>query len=116
MRKIYIIEGLDCPNCAKMVENHLNNVEGIEKATVDFVGKKLFISFIGEEIKLEELEKEILSVEDGIKLLDPEVSSNQKSNKSHKASLETMVLRLVFSSIILAFAHFWELKDTVRLI
>ena len=22
MRKIYIIEGLDCPNCAKMVENH----------------------------------------------------------------------------------------------
>ena len=116
MRKIYIIEGLDCPNCAKMVENHLNNVEGIEKATVDFVGKKLFISFIGEEIKLEELEKEILSVEDGIKLLDPEVSNNQKNNKSHKVSLETIVLRLVFSSVVLAFAHFWELKDTVRLI
>lgn len=116
MRKIFIIEGLDCPNCAKMVENHLNTREEIEKATIDFMGGKLFVVF-KDEISIEELEKTISEVEDGVSLKNiNDESKNHKNSHSHVSSLEKTILRLVFSSIILAFAYFWDLSNTTRLI
>ncbi len=116
MRKIFIIEGLDCPNCAKMVENHLNTRKEIEKATIDFMGGKLFVVF-KDEISIEELEKTIAEVEDGVSLknIDDE-SKNHKNTHNYISSLEKTILRLVFSSIILAFAYFWDLSNTTRLI
>lgn len=45
MRKVYQIEGLDCANCAREVEEYLNKNEAIEKAVIDFMGKKIFITF-----------------------------------------------------------------------
>lgn len=45
MREIYKIEGLDCANCAKKVEDHLNKSPNIEYASLDFVNGKIFIDF-----------------------------------------------------------------------
>lgn len=116
MRKIFIIEGLDCPNCAKLVENHLNSIEEIEKATIDFIGGKLFITF-KKELSIEKLEKLIAEVEDGISLKDKDDKEKKiKKNKISFSDFEVVILRLVFSSIILAFAYFWNLSNTLRLI
>ena len=54
MREIYKIEGLDCANCAKKVEEHLNKSPNIEHASLDFVNSKLFIDYITpmEEVEL----------------------------------------------------------------
>ena len=39
--KIFIIEGLDCANCAAKVERKLNAFEGIKEASVNFLSKKI---------------------------------------------------------------------------
>ncbi len=120
MRKIYIIEGLDCPNCAKIIENHLNNAPEIKKAIIDFVGKKLFISYQDNQtLSEEQLMVMISTIEDGIKITDSEKKDNHTPHNhthNHTSTFEITILRLVFSSVLIAFAHFWELADNVKLI
>ncbi|MCM1546609.1 MAG: cadmium-translocating P-type ATPase [Clostridiales bacterium] len=43
MIKKYKIEGLDCANCARELEEELNKIEGVTNATVDFIGGKVIL-------------------------------------------------------------------------
>ncbi len=43
MTKKYKIEGLDCANCARELEEELNKIEGVNSATVDFIGGKVIL-------------------------------------------------------------------------
>lgn len=43
MIKKYKIKGLDCANCARELEEELNKIEGVESATVDFIGGKVIL-------------------------------------------------------------------------
>ena len=111
MRKVYQIEGLDCANCAREVEEYLNKNEAIEKAVIDFMGKKLFITFKNEELSMEAISTLIADVEDGVTLLDPskkeEKDEEEESEKGFMKENEIKIIRLVVSSVLLAFAYFW---------
>lgn len=68
MDKIYRLEGLDCANCALKIEKNINKIEGVHEANVDFVQKKLFVSFDGnvdEDIKecVQDLEPDVDVIE-----------------------------------------------------
>lgn len=43
MIKKYKIEGLDCANCARELEEELGKIEGVASATVDFMGGKVIL-------------------------------------------------------------------------
>lgn len=43
MIKKYKIEGLDCANCARELEEELNKIDGVNSATVDFMGGKVIL-------------------------------------------------------------------------
>ena len=45
-KKVLILEGLDCANCAAKIEAQTQSLEGVNSATVDFVSKKLTIEVI----------------------------------------------------------------------
>ncbi|CDD92623.1 heavy metal translocating P-type ATPase [Coprobacillus sp. CAG:826] len=111
MRKVYQIEGLDCANCAREVEEYLNKNEAIEKAVIDFMGKKIFITFKNEELSMEAISTLIADVEDGVTLLDPskkeEKGGEEESEKGFMKENEIKIIRLVVSSVLLAFAYFW---------
>ncbi len=111
MRKVYQIEGLDCANCAREVEEYLNKNEAIEKAVIDFMGKKIFITFKNEELSMEAISTLIADVEDGVTLLDPskkeEKDEEEESEKGFMKENEIKIIRLVVSSVLLAFAYFW---------
>lgn len=111
MRKVYQIEGLDCANCAREVEEYLNKNEAIEKAVIDFMGKKIFITFKNEVLSMEAISTLIADVEDGVTLLDPskkeEKDGEEESEKGFMKENEIKIIRLVISSVLLAFAYFW---------
>ena len=44
MKKTYKIE-VDCANCANLMEEAANKVEGVAKATVNFMALKLIVEF-----------------------------------------------------------------------
>lgn len=43
MKKIIRIQGLDCANCAAKLERALQQIEGIEEASVSFMTQKIII-------------------------------------------------------------------------
>lgn len=45
MKKVFLIEGIDCANCAAKVEDKINKVKGIDEAVLNFMTSKLSIEF-----------------------------------------------------------------------
>ena len=43
MKKTYELRDLDCANCAAKMENAINEIEGVNSATVSFMTQKLTI-------------------------------------------------------------------------
>jgi cation transport ATPase len=73
MKKIYILEDLDCANCAAKMENAINELTGVNKATVTFMTKKLVIE--ADEDKMEEVVKNVALI---IKKIEPDVIMKAK--------------------------------------
>ncbi len=67
MKKSYILDGLDCANCAAKMEKAINNLEGVKTATVNFMTAKLTIEADGDYDDL------ISKVEKVIKKIEPDV-------------------------------------------
>ncbi|MGX7145172.1 cation transporter [Facklamia languida] len=65
MKKKFILEGLDCANCAAKMEQAISELDGVNKATVNFMTTKMVID--GEEEKmpaiLAEAEKIVKKIE-----------------------------------------------------
>ncbi len=41
MRKVFKLEDLDCANCAAKMEDAINKIDGVEKASISFMTQKL---------------------------------------------------------------------------
>ena len=65
MKKKFVLKGLGCANCAAKMENAIGRLDGVKKATVNFMTTKLVIE--GEDEKmpaiLQEAEKIIRKIE-----------------------------------------------------
>ncbi|BBF43224.1 heavy metal-(Cd/Co/Hg/Pb/Zn)-translocating P-type ATPase [Lachnospiraceae bacterium KM106-2] len=65
MKKKFKLVDLDCANCAAKMEEAINKIEGVSKATVSFMAQKLTIE--AEESQFErivdEAQKEIKRIE-----------------------------------------------------
>ena len=65
MKKKFILEELDCADCAAKIEHAVNKLDGVKEATVNFMTQKLVIE--GEDEKMptiiEEAEKVVKDIE-----------------------------------------------------
>ena len=43
MRKVFKLQDLDCANCAAKMEDAINKIDSVEKATMSFMTQKLTI-------------------------------------------------------------------------
>ena len=69
MRKNYILEDLDCANCAAKIEEAVGKIEGVKECSVSFVTEKMIVEM--EEEKEKEVEKEIKKV---VKKIEPDTT------------------------------------------
>lgn len=73
MKKIYMLEDLDCAHCAAKIEEAVGKLEGVSASTVTFLTQKLSIEV--EEDKAEAVTKEIKKL---VKKLEPDVTVVEK--------------------------------------
>lgn len=71
MKKVFVLEDLDCANCAAKIENALNGLEGVLSATVSFMTSKLTLEAEDEKMDevLAEAEKLIKKVDSDVTLI-----------------------------------------------
>lgn len=96
MTKKYKIQGLDCPNCARALEEQLNLGKYIKSAKIEFVKSTLEIKSDDDKNAIDEAIKIAKQVEPAAKI----VVDNNKSNKSKNGVL--LDVCLLFFGLILA--------------
>ena len=73
MKKVYVLEDLDCANCAAKIENAVGKLEGVNKCKVTFMTQKMILDV--EEDKADKVAKEAKKL---IKKLEPDVEMREK--------------------------------------
>ena len=66
MKAIYFVENLDCPNCAAKIETAIQNLEGIEEASLSYAQGLLHVTASSGEGLLERIREAADSVEEGV--------------------------------------------------
>ncbi len=69
MKKTFILENLDCANCAAKIENAVASLEGVISATVSFMSQKMTV-----EATEEDFTKLIDKIEAVVKKVDADVT------------------------------------------
>lgn len=81
MKKTYILEDLDCANCAAKIEEAVGKLDGVSKSTVTLLTQKLVVEV--EEGKVSGLLKEIKRI---VKKFEPDVEVIEKQDMESKAA------------------------------
>lgn len=113
MKKIYTIEGLDCPNCALKIEAGLKKDTNILSVSIDFTSKRLYITYREKEYSFDELSKIIKQLDsDAFILQDTAIKKTKIMNKK----IYILLARVIISSILMIlgilgeFAFNWPLE------
>lgn len=106
----YILEGLDCANCAKKIENKIASTEGYKDVNVNFSTLKLSFQSDKQNVK-----KEICSI---VKSVEPDVivkeESEQSATKTERSGLD--IIRLILGVAIYLIAMYLNLENNIQII
>lgn len=106
MKQEYVLDGLDCSNCAQKIENGVKGIKGIDGCAVNFAASTLTVSADGKE------EQWVTNkVEKKVKSIDPHVTVRQKHKKKsaddgYRNRMINMLIRMAASVILGAAAYF----------
>lgn len=84
-KKVLILMGLDCANCAAKIEKEASNITGVKSAVVDFVSKKLTIEFTSrydEARIIEEASRIAKHIESDIKVVVEDIKGSKIQDNS----------------------------------
>ncbi|MCX7710473.1 MAG: heavy metal translocating P-type ATPase [Clostridia bacterium] len=112
-RKELFIEGLDCANCAVKIEKKVNEIEGVEEASVDFLSKKMVIHYKdGSEEKriIKEASQIAERIEKGVRVLEKN-SIDEEGNVEGFAMDWTKAAKYAVGGILFSIAVAFKLNE-----
>lgn len=119
-KEVFILEGLDCANCAMKIENKVKEMPTVSAATVDFVSKKLRVEVANKR----ELEATVANITNIVQKLEPDVKVVREEKGGHdhghshdhgEANVKKMVGRLVVGGILTAIAALAGLPQMITI-
>ncbi|MCI5835102.1 MAG: heavy-metal-associated domain-containing protein [Firmicutes bacterium] len=69
MEKIFILDGLDCANCAAKIEEAVSKLDGVENISVSFMTQRMTFEIENEE-KLKEIKDLIKKIESDVDIIE----------------------------------------------
>lgn len=78
MERIYILDELDCANCAMKIERHVGKIKGVKECSVYFVSKRMFVDMEHEGIEA--------VLEETVQAIEPDVILRRKDDKKAASS------------------------------
>ena len=104
-KKVLLLVGLGCANCAAKIEKEVNNIVGVKSASVDFVSKKLIIE-IGNKHEtqriIEQATRISQQIESGIQVVDSEYKGKQP--KAENDMPKSKIIRFILGSALFCIA------------
>ncbi len=123
MEKIFLLKGLDCPDCAGKIENEVKGVDGVSSATVNLMAGTLTLALS------DDYSGDILStVKKIVAGHEPDVRVTLRSDAADAAGVtcgdedgsgKNTILKLIIGALIygigIALSHFLDLNPYVKL-
>lgn len=94
---IYILHGLDCPNCAAKLERELRKIEGLSDVNINFAAKTIDIK---EEYETDVL-KVLKQVEPHVKLIPKNAYNHDHTHDNGWEELKEKLVGILFSAALL---------------
>ncbi|WP_439874991.1 heavy metal translocating P-type ATPase [Bacillus mycoides] len=117
-KEVFILEGLDCANCAMKIENKVKEMSTVSEATVDFVSKKLRVEVANKR----ELESTVQDIKNVVQKLEPDVKVVREEEKGHDhghdhgdGNVKKMIGRLVVGGILTGIAALAGLPQMITI-
>lgn len=114
-KRVLILMGLGCANCAAKIEKEVNNLPGIQTAHVDFVTKKLTIEAKHKhdlENIIEQASKIAKQIESGIEVTEEENGIDEKTEVKNKIK----IIQFGLGALIFLFAVLFRMPNTIEFI
>ena len=101
--KLYILEGLDCANCAAKIENKLKTLEGVDDVSITFATLTMKLSAKDPDALIPTIQETINGMEDGVtvvpkdggKASKEEAAEEKKGLPEEKKNLLTILIGAV---------------------
>lgn len=84
--KVYVLEGLDCPNCAAKIERKIRTMEGVDDVSITYANRQMRLSAGRPDILIPSIQKAIDAMEDGITVI-PKEEIKKEAKKEEKKTL-----------------------------
>ncbi|MGG2093755.1 heavy metal translocating P-type ATPase [Bacillus sp. S13(2024)] len=118
-KETFVLEGLDCANCAMKIETKINEMPAVASASVDFVSKKLRVEVANKK----ELETTIENIKEIVQRLEPEVkvvrekeqTGHDHSHDHGDAGMKKMIWRLSIGAIFTVVAALASLPQVIAI-
>ena len=99
--KMYILDGLDCANCAAKIENKLRTLEGVDDVTITFATRQMKLSAKDPDALIPTIKKTIDAMEDGITIVPKETVKKAEAEKKTGMSAEKKALLSIIIGAVL---------------
>ena len=105
--RIYIVENLDCANCAAKIERKIQSLPGVEYASLTFATKQLRVAAENQDELFPEMVAACSSIEPDAKIM-PREETRKKDNKEEKDESRKNVVSIVSGAVLLIAAKIVE--------
>ena len=85
--KTYLLEGLDCANCAAKIEAKLKEMDGVDDVSITFATKQLKLSAKNPDVLIPQIQSLINAMEDGVTVV-PKDAPQSESPEAKKGMSE----------------------------
>ena len=98
--RVYILEGLDCANCAAKIEKKLQTLPGVDEVTITFATKQMRLSAKNPDALIPQIQQTINAMEDGVTVV-PKESAPAPAPKEDEEAKEKKALRSLIVGAVL---------------
>ena len=94
--RVYILEGLDCANCAAKIEKKLQTLPGVDEVTITFATKQMRLSAKDPDALIPQIQQTINAMEDGVTVVPKESAPAPKDDEAEeKNELRSLIVGAV---------------------
>lgn len=106
--KTYILEGLDCANCAAKIEAKLRTMEGVDDASITFATKQLKLSAKNPDSLIPQVKALIDSMEDGITIIPKDAQKTAEPEKTGMPEEKKALLSILAGGVLFVVGEVME--------
>ncbi|MCJ8169181.1 heavy metal translocating P-type ATPase [Atopomonas sediminilitoris] len=104
---LLLVEGITCAACGWLIERHLQQVAGVEQATLNLSNHRLSLRWQDDQIKLSQLLSEIRRIGYAAQPYQPDQAAQQLHNENRRALRQLGLAGLLWMQVMMASMATW---------